>query len=595
VTCLLASPPVYSAPTILTTGLLIGSIALAAVIGGGVARWVRLPMVLGYIGGGVVLRFLIGATITAAPEVKAAAEQPLDLVVSLGLGLILFTIGGVFEARAVRRVSGVLWRVAACEIGLTFALVFGFVWSAALLGASRHAGTGELAAFALLLACGSIATAPAATIFVLREYQAKGRVSETTMGLVGVNNVLAIVLFQAAFVLLAAGGAIQTSGLTGRAVWLEVGYAVCGSIAAGTVVGVLMAVVHARVRPGESFFVLIGVTLLLEGGAHWLTATNGFADILLLSMLVAGAVFSNSAVDPERLNETVRTLAAPVFVGFFVVAGYRLHVEELPHLGLIGSAYILARGAGKVCGAWLGVRWIGRKTLLRGYVGAGMLCQAAVIIGLAEFVRANWHHEWLARSFVTTVFGSVVVFELVGPVLLKAVVVRAGEVKVDTLLRRTSTPVTTALRVALGSLFRSVGFGGVRGRGSGSELTVRHVMRANVETLPASAPFDEVLHFVERSRLNDFPVVDEQGGLVGVIHLSDLRRVIYDPDLRALVTAADLVASDIHLIEPNTPLAEALAAFRNCEARALPVAESAESRRVIGVVEERDVHRAMHG
>ena len=586
-------------PTILSTGLLIGAVAVVAVIGGGVARSLRVPMVLGYIGGGVVLRFLIGgltAAGSAGESARAAAEQPLDLVVSLGLGLILFTIGGVFEARALRRVSGFLWRTAACEIGLTFVLVFAFVWTAAYFSASQHAEPGELVAFALLLSCGAIATAPAATTFVLREYQAKGRVSDTIMGMVGVNNVLSIILFQAAFVLMAAGGAIETSELTGRAVWLEMGYAVCGSIAAGTVLGVLIAVVHARMRPPESFLVLIGATLLLEAGAHWMTAAHGFADILLLSMLVAGAVFANSAVDPERLNQTVRTLAAPVFVGFFVVAGYRLHIEDLPRLGLVGAAYILARAVGKVGGAWLGVRRGRRRAQLRGYLGAGMLCQAAVIIGLADFVRTNWHHAWLSHSFVTTVFGSVVVFELIGPVLLKLVAVRAGEVKVDTLLRRsrTSTPVMTALGVSLGSLFRAIGLRPTRSRLS-SEPTVRQVMRANVETLPARATFDEVLHFVERSRLNDFPVVDERGEFIGVIHFSDLRRVIYDPDLRPLVTAADLVASDTEAIGPDTPLEDALAAFRKCDAAALPVVESAESRRVIGVVEERDVHRAMHG
>jgi len=585
-------------PVPLSTGLLIGLIAVAAVIGGNLARLLRVPSVLGYIGAGVALRPLAQALngSEGGGGAGVAAEASLDAIVSLGLGLILFTIGGVFEARAFKRARGHLWRLATAEIGLTFVLVFVFVWGAlSISGAGETDWTGIMA-FALLLACGAIATAPAATIFVLREYQAKGRMSEAIMGMVGVNNALAITLFQVAFVVLAAAGAIETSELTGRAIWLEMAYAVFGSVLAGTIVGLVMAILHARLRAGDSFLVLGGLTLLLDAGAQWLAATQGYADILLLSMLVAGAVFSNAAVDSERLNETVRTLAAPVFVGFFVVAGYRLHLADLPRLGLVGSAYIGARTLGKIGGAWLGARWARPRAQLPEFLGAGMLCQAAVIIGLAEFVRTTWHHEWLSQTFVTTVFGSVIVFELMGPLLLKAVVVRAGEVKLETILRRSpaSTPVSTATRVAVGSLARAVGIGGTPRQRRSGPLQVRHVMRTNVETLPAWAQFGEVLGFVEKSQLSDFPVVDEGGELIGVIHFNELRRVVYDPALRTLVTAADLVASDTDAIEVDAPLDRALAAFRDCDARALPVSDKAGSKRIIGVVEERDVLRALH-
>ena len=119
-------------------------------------------------------------------------------------------------------------------------------------------------------------------------------------------------------------------------------------------------------------------------------------------------------------------------------------------------------------------------------------------------------------------------------------------------------------------------------------------MRTNVHLIPASATFDEVLHQIERSTYSHFPVVRENGDFGGVIHFSDVRDVIYDPDLSALVTAVDLADPDSPPVPTDMPLRELLDLFTQLNVGALPVVEQADSRRLVGLVEQRDLLRALH-
>lgn len=587
-------------PGIVLTGLLFGLMVLCAVIGGSVAHALRAPRVVGYLLGGAALKLTIGvlgppeATLLSAPTVG-----PLNALVDLALCLILFSIGGVFETKHMRGVRGFVGRLAVAEAGITLVVVFCGVLGATLLTRSIIAEPvplGTAIALAVLLACGAIATAPAATLFVLREYDAKGPVSDTMLSLVGINNIVCITLFQIAFVVMAATGMLGAgrTALSGLSIWEELAVNIGGSTVLGLLVAVLIAIVHARLRPLETFLVLIGVSLGVAGLEDWLVEIHGVSHNSLMTMIVAGAFFTNIAIDAEKLENVITTHARPIFIGFFAIAGFKLHLEDLANIGIIGAAYVLFRTVGKVAGLAIGVRWAKMTDDLRTSMGAGMLCQAAVVIGLAHFIHINWLDDWGSTRFVTVILGSVALFELLGPLLTKHVVASAGEVKAVTLLRRgdgSTSSVAAAIRITLGALFKPAGDRVLK---PADDIRVRHVMRTNVKTLPAGSTFDEVLRFIERSRDSDFPVVDDHNQLVGLIRFHEIRKIIYNPHLRDLVTAADLVGAESFFVTPETPLDEVLVLFRSSLASALPVVESAEAPRVIGAVDQRDVLRAMH-
>jgi CIC family chloride channel protein len=119
-------------------------------------------------------------------------------------------------------------------------------------------------------------------------------------------------------------------------------------------------------------------------------------------------------------------------------------------------------------------------------------------------------------------------------------------------------------------------------------------MRSSIKVLPSASRFDEVLHFVEGSRFNHFPVVDENERYVGMVHFSDLRGMMYDPVVRELVTAHDLARQNTPLAAPEMTLQELLDVFHETDVGSLAVVDAAETRRVVGIVEQRDLLLALH-
>ncbi|MEE9293354.1 MAG: CBS domain-containing protein [Phycisphaerae bacterium] len=578
--------------------LLFGLMLAAALIGGYAVRLVHVPRVVGFLLAGVGLRVLLyglAAQDDGGIETRSleAAAGPLSAIKDLALGLILFTIGGVFERSQLRPVGARILKIGLLDVSMSFAVVLVGCIVVLLLG---HSGADlqENITLALLLAAASIATAPAATLFVLQEYESKGPITDTICGLTAVNNIVCIVLFHALFLILASLGAITaTGGLAGRLLG-ALALTTIGSVGLGIICGTTLGIVHGKLPIPETLLVFFALVLLLGSGEKWLLEQGGLSYNFLLTALVTGAVFANVAIDPLKLTSALRTMSTPILAGFFVIAGYGLRIEQLGAMGWVGGVYVVCRVAGKMAGGHFGARWAGGPAVGR-RLGGALLCQAAVVIGLAAFVDRYWDSD-LAAQFSTVVLGSVVLFELIGPLLVKRCVVYGGEVKAITLLSRTgrSTEGASIVRLTVQSLLRLLPWGPNSQRGTPEAVSVEHIMRTNVLLIPASSTFDEVLHMIERSTYSHFPVVDEDGGFAGVIHFNDIHDVIYDPSIRDLVTAVDLADAGAAFVTMGLPMSELLKVFTSHNVGVLAVVDSQRSRRVVGVVEQRDLLKALH-
>ena len=580
-------------------GLLFGLMLAAAIVGGYAARMIHVPRVVGFLFGGVVLRASLSTVLGSEgdEEVRAAmraAAEPLRAIKDLALGLILFTIGSVFERSKLRAASRRVLKISAVEILCVVGFVFVVCAPAAILMRGGET-VGQGLVLALLLSAAAIATAPAATLFVLQEYDAKGPLTDTILALTAANNVVCLVVFQTLFLLLAASGVIETTGSFAQNAVLALVVSTVGSVAIGIVAGTAISMLHAKLPLTETVLFFFATFILLGAGEHWLWEHRGVSYNTLLTSLVIGGVFANLAIDSEKLGNAIRTVGSPIFVGFFVMAGYELHVGDLPSMGWLGAAYVVARLMGKWLGCRYGVAWAGGLPRADGRLGTALLCQAAVVIGLADAVQRGWASP-LAPSFVTVILGSVVVFELIGPLLVKRCVVQAGEVKAMTLLSRAGvvTEGQSTVRLTLHALFRLFGLERDHATISPETLTVQHIMRTNVQFIRAGATFDEVLHEIERSTFSHFPVVHEDGAFAGVIHFSDVRDVIYDPALSELVTAIDLADPELVPVPVDLSLKELLARFTELNVAVLPVIGAEGDRRVVGLVEQRDLLRALH-
>jgi CBS domain-containing protein len=575
-------------------GLLFGLILLAAIVGGYAARWLRIPHIIGFLLGGAGLRATLHALLggPAASGVTAELEASyatLEPIRDLALGMILFLLGGVFERTTFRSVRAHVFTISLREVLATFSVVF-VACGVVAFCTIRGAGTLEILALAVLLAAAAIETAPAATLFVLHEYESKGPITNTILCLVGISSLLCICFFFTAFFLLAGAGLVESSAALAERPWLGLAAMLAGSFALGLICGVVLSITHAKLPLSETLLVFFALFILLGVSEAWLLRHGGFSFNFLLCAVVGGAVFVNIAVDAQKLTVALRTMGTPLFAGFFVIAGYGLHVEDFARMGLLGAAYVLARLVGKLVGIHWGVAVARAPDRADGRLGQALLSHASIVIGLAAFASEHWKGP-MAKTFTTVALGSVVIFELIGPLLVKRCVVHAGEVKAVTLLRRFGMEASegSVLKRTCLSLLRLAGLRRAGPTLPPDQMAVKHLMRSNVQLIPASASLDEVLHVIERSTYTHFPVVDDDGNYVGVIHFSDVRDVIYDPALRHLITALDFANAESEVVPMDMPLTDLLDAFQRENVAVLPVVDAKGSRRIVGLVEQRDL------
>ena len=572
---------------VLTPVLAVAVMLIAAFIGGYVAKWLRIPRIVGYILVGAALHQAVLGTGDALPWMRSLG----GLVNELALGLILFTIGQVFELRQLRSTRETLFKLSAWELCCTGILT---AVGCALAAWALPGMTLPLSlTVGVLLGMVALATAPAATLLVLREYSAKGPTTTHLLGLVGINNLVSIIGFSVAFIVCVSLGWIKSPVISPASLWTDLLWVSLGSLVIGGALGMLLSWLHSRVPLPEMVLFFFAVVFLVITGDDWMRHNSGVAFNSMAACLVLGGVFANFALNPSRFEGLLDTIGMPVYALFFVFAGYNLHFEELANLGMLGATYVVMRSLGKFLGMQQGIHRMGQAHMLEEKAGLGLLCQAGVAIGLGTYLVSHWQNP-VAEQINTVILASVVLYELTGPFLVRYTVIQAGEVKLVTLMRPGAMhedELTRGARVAA-KLRRALGLGHLaRGR---EALCARHVMRSNVRFLATGAELDDILHFVERSHLNHFPVVDKRGNYKGMIHFHNLRDIVYDPSLAHLVDAMDLLDTGTPAVTGEMPAEELLNLFHNLNIGVLPVVESKRSKRLVGIVEQRDLLRAMY-
>lgn len=575
-----------------TVGLLVLMLA-AGLAGGAAAERLRLPRIVGWLLAGLAVKWALTgldrAGLTVAGELLHADPGALYFIKQLALTAVMLSIGMAFELHHLRRLGRAFLWVGLGQSAGAFALTF---TGCGLVG--YLAGADQPLLMAFFLGAAAVAISPAATLLTLRQYEAKGHTTEDILTVTGLSAIVAIFLFDLCLLGFVELGWVQPPGGAAgiHLAVIKLISATIGSVLAGIAAGMILSLLHARTSGGQATVVLLAVMLAILVLAGPLNL-----DYLLVSLL-AGVTFINLAPDPGLLEQRLSVIGAPLFALLFLIAGYRLHFEvfaDAATAGLVG-AYILARAAGKLGGTYLVARRLGTAEVAPA-LGGALLCQAGVAFGLIASLESLWpigaRPAWV-RQLDTVLLGAIAVFELTGPLLLKRTVIAAGEVKAVRLFHFPAPGRGTWGRLGDGilSLLRRLGVLSLPQISDGP-LCARHVMRTNVKLLPSGAPLDEVLHFIERSRLDHFPVVDAEKRFVGTISLADVRDMIYQSELRQLVAAQDLLEDDLVTAGPDETLEELFERFQTHKARDLIILDAA-TEHVIGIVEQRDVLRAMH-
>ena len=564
-------------PADLKTGIItLGIILVGGLVGGKLAGIWHLPRVTGYLVAGL----LIGpsfARLTGLPQlIGTQALDSLRIVSDIALGLIMLNIGGQCRTEHLKRWKQRLIWFACGEIALSFLLVSATavllnlaVMQTTLPGYSLWQTSLTLA---LLLGVIGIATAPGATLMVIREYEADGPVTHTALTLVGINNVVSILAFIASCILHPA-----------KSVWSML-WLMSGPLLLGGLAGFAVSVWAQRLESADEHrLLLLGAVFAAGGMARWLGISP------LLTTLMLGLVLGNSSPRWHRLVEALRQIDYPLYVIFFVIAGANLHLETLSHLGLLGLGYVASRSAGKLIGARLGAR-LGGFSATRGYnTGFTLMAQAGVAIGLAATLAREWPAG--GRMIETIVLGAVVVFELVGPLAIRFGLVRSGEVPILSLLQKRAPQGTMEGLHNVAQHFRaSLGIPtGHRIKDPG-DILVKHIMRRNIETILNNTPFNELLHVIAHSRYDRFPVVDADDRFIGMINFTEIRNLLFEPSLANLVVANDLASEPRVAFTPDQSLREVLEVVnRHRDITYFPVVADSEPERLLGVLSQNDL------
>ena len=385
----------------------------------------RLPDVTAYLVAGVLIGpCVIGALHIPGLGFSSFAElEALGAISDVALGFIAFSIGNEFRLSQLRETGR-----QALVIGILQALVTTLVVDAALLGLHFLFPQALSVPAAITLGAIAAATAPAATLMVVRQYKAKGKLTDLLLPIVALDDAVGLVVFAVSF---GVARALSSGIVDVYTIVVNPILEILGSLFLGALAGLGLAKIEPffhsntnRIAMSISFvFLTVALSMLKipAGGA-----TIGFSPLLVCMML--GSVFCNLCPLSEEIMRVADRWTAPVLVLFFVLSGAELELGVFAKAGsvAIGLVYILFRSLGKYIGARESAKLVGCDKKVVDYLGFTLLPQAGVALGMCVTAAQLPGDGSLVRNIVLF---AVLNYELFGPVLTKWALTKAGDIR----------------------------------------------------------------------------------------------------------------------------------------------------------------------
>lgn len=374
-----------------------------ALIAGKIVKQIKMPNVTGYL----IMGLLAGPyCLTAIP---LDMIETFSFIPEVALGFIAFSIGAEFKLSYLKKVGKSPIIIAFLEA--IMAVLFVDIILIA---------TGHDIPFSLVLGAIAAATAPAATLMVVKQYKAKGPVTETLLPVVAIDDAAALICYGLS---VAVAKAISSNGEVSIITTItKPVIEIMGALAIGAILGLIFSFLSKWYtgrgnRLAITFamiFVCIGVCNLLEWSA-------------LLACMAMSAVLVNTSSASEIIFSQTDRITPPIFMLFFFLSGAELDMRIIPTVGVIGILYIIFRVLGKAFGASLGAKLTHAAPSVQKYLGFTLIPQAGVAIGLAT-TSMTIVPEYGAKIRTVILCGTVI-YELTGPIITKIALKKAGEIQ----------------------------------------------------------------------------------------------------------------------------------------------------------------------
>ena len=408
----------------MSTLLSVSIAALAGLLMTRVFNLWRLPDVTAYLVAGVLIGpYVLGSMhITGLGLVSAEAVSSLHLVSEVALGFIAFSIGNEFRLEDLKSTGN-----QAAVIGVVQALTATLLVDAALLTVHMLLPEKLSAAQAITLGAIATATAPAATLMVVRQYKAKGPLVDLLLPIVALDDAVGLVVFAVSFGI---AKALNTGSFDVISIVVDPLIEIVCSLALGALGGWVLTQLEKlfnsntnRLNMTIAFVFLTSALAMAEFKIG--PVTIGFSSLLTCMML--GTLFCNLCPLSGEIMEKSDRWTSPLFAAFFVIsgAGLDLGVFKDGMIVLIGVVYILTRSLGKYLGAHYSAKLMKCEPQICKYLGITLLPQAGVALGMCVTARQLGAEGDLIRNI--TLF-AILIYELVGPLLTKMALQAAGEI-----------------------------------------------------------------------------------------------------------------------------------------------------------------------
>ena len=531
---------------------ILGLSILGGLLGASFFQKLHIPQVVGFI----VIGLIVGDN--GLKLVKHSDVTVLQPFTIFALGIIGFLVGGELKAETFRKYARQFFAILLGE-GIIAFLIVGLSIGLFIYFAFHNVTV----AFAAGIVFGAVASAtdPASTIDVLWEYRCLGILTTSLTAIVALDDALAMILYGMATGLVKMVAGVSTSFFKeiGKVFIELLGAAILAFIGAAILRYLLLKVKLLQ----KNFAFAIGLLLLLIS-----IAVTANMDVILTSMAM-GCILVNML--PNRstiLFEYVRSFSTPIYVLFFVLAGARLSITEMPGwLWAIVFIYVIGRSIGKIVGSYIGARITGSEPVVRRYLGLGLFAQGGVAIGLS--IMAS-HYLTGIQINENLMLGDVIIFgiaattlivQLFGPPMVKLALKLSGE---------------AGRNVTRDDVIES--------------WTVADVMDTEVVSLRENDLIAKAAQTFVRHDYLVYPVLDKKDQIIGILSLEALKDVLSNPDAWHWLLVSDVMRPIEQKVFSRSPLKEVLNRMNELNIDQIPVLKYGNGDVPIGLLDRAKVN-----
>ncbi len=414
-------------------------ILFTGLFAGKLSKVLHIPNVTGYLLGGLLIGPALFKLFIPSYDgiIGTKFVESLGIFASIELGFIAFSVGTEFKASYFKQVGAMPVIIAFAES--LAAVIFIFAGMMLLLVPILHVSINVALPFALCMGAVGGATAPAATIMVLKQYKAKGDLAKCTLSVVAIDDASALIFFGICIAIVKTFVSPSTAniGLTILIPFIEI----IGSLILGVITGIAASFLMKMFKGRGNrtcvvialIFLNIGLCLLFKE-INFGTADNPINIGLssLLACMALGAVYTNTSHTTEEVMPLVDRITPPFVIIFFVLSGADLRLESLSWIAVaIVVVYLIFRVAGKVFGTWASAKATKAPEVIRKYLGWGLLPQGGIAIGLSLIIMQelpiSFNETYNGQLIRVVVICAVFISEIFGPLCLKYALIKSGE------------------------------------------------------------------------------------------------------------------------------------------------------------------------